>query len=302
MKSTFGLSLLVFTLLPSAAVSQSSAPPKAAQKATPAGSALQASNPPPGNAMALSLPQAREAVREAVAKTFVGPMKFCFFPVCVTEELSAATDFRLSSKGLSFATPVTVKNKTDLSKVSIDFKKTNGSYVEAFRRAHSSCSKGSCYGVRLLIRTESEEYGLGPLWPDEATAQMFADAFNRLLYASHRFETEEDFVTFSAAAKAWRDNPAKPPLSPEADRHSILAENAIQEKNLDSAVEHYESAVEIQPMWPPFWFNLGMIYAERNDFAHAADRMKHYLALVPDAPDAQAARTKLIIWEDKASK
>jgi hypothetical protein len=28
--------------------------------------------------------------------------------------------------------------------------------------------------------------------------------------------------------------------------------------------------------------------------------MKHYLELVPDAPDAKDARTQLIIWEDKA--
>jgi tetratricopeptide (TPR) repeat protein len=296
------LDLLVFALLTSPAVSQNAAPAKAAQKAAPAGPSVQQSNPPPGNAMALSLPQARDAVREAIAKTFVGTMKICFFPVCVTEELSPATDFRLSSQGLRFAKPVTVKNKLDPGKVSIDFKKTNGSYVEAFRVGHFSCSKGSCYGVRLLTRSESEEYGLGPLWPDEATAQVFADAFNRLLCVSLHYESEEDFVTFSAAAKAWRDNPAKPALTPEADRHNILAENAIQEKNLDSAIEHYESAIDLQPMWPPFWFNLGMIYAEKSDFAHAADRMKHYLALVPDAPDAQAARTKMIIWEDKATK
>jgi len=90
----------------------------------------------------------------------------------------------------------------------------------------------------------------GREWSDEAAAQEFANAFNRLLYAAYHQDGEEEFVTFSADARAWRENPAKPPLSPEADRHRILAENAIKEKNLDSAVEHYESALEAQPMWP----------------------------------------------------
>jgi hypothetical protein len=30
--------------------------------------------------------------------------------------------------------------------------------------------------------------------------------------------------------------------------------------------------------------------------------MRHYLVLMPDAPDAKAAREKVIIWEDKAKK
>jgi len=136
-------------------------------------------------------------------------------------------------------------------------------------------------------------------WSEESAAQEFADAFNRLLYAAYG---NEEYVAFSAAAKAWRENPGKPPLSPEAERQRILAENAFQEKNLGSAIEHYESALEIQPMWPEGWFNLALMYAELKNYADATDRMKHYLELVPDAPDARDARTQMIIWEDKAAK
>jgi tetratricopeptide (TPR) repeat protein len=115
------------------------------------------------------------------------------------------------------------------------------------------------------------------------------------------YRNEED-TGFSTAAKAWRENPVKPALSPEADRHRILAENAIKEKNIDSAIEHFESGLELQPMWPAGWFNLAIIYAEQNNFADATDRMKHYLELVPDAPDAKDAREQMIIWEDKAKR
>ncbi len=105
---------------------------------------------------------------------------------------------------------------------------------------------------------------------------------------------------FQPKAAAWRSLATKPPLSPEAVRQRILAENAFNEKNFDSVIEHYESAVEAQPTWPEGWFNLAMIYAEQKNYADAADRMKHYLELVPNAPDAKDARTQMIIWEDKA--
>lgn len=138
-------------------------------------------------------------------------------------------------------------------------------------------------------------------WPSEELAQKFADAFNRLVYGAHRGEIEQEEATFSTAAAAWRTMNPKPPLSPEADREWILAENAIKEKSLDSAVDHYEAALEIQPMWPTGWFDLAMIYGEQQDFPDAADAMKHYLELVPDAPDARQAREQMIIWQDKAA-
>ncbi len=37
-------------------------------------------------------------------------------------------------------------------------------------------------------------------------------------------------------------------------------------------------------------------------YDRAADHMKRYLDLVPDSPDAAAARDKLVIWEEKARK
>ena len=248
--------------------------------------------------MALSVPQARAVMREAIKKIFVDSVCYGGFRGCFY--LSAATNFRLSAGGFSFVTHL---NGTAIHKA--DFKGKNVTYVRAYKLLHASCTGSSCYSVGYLLEPKDPNDSIFPyvlVWSDEATAQRFADAFNRLLYAYYHHEDEEEFAAFSTAAKAWRENPAKPPLGPEADRHRILAENAIKEKNLDSAIEHYASAIEVQPMWPEGWFNLGMLYAEQNDFANAADRMKHYLELVPNAPDAQAARTNMIIWEDKAAK
>ena len=130
-------------------------------------------------------------------------------------------------------------------------------------------------------------------------AQKFADAFNQLSYAAAHSEGQEQLAAFSTAAKVWRENPAKPPLSPEAERHRILAENAIQEKDFDRAINEYEAGLAISPTWPEGQFNVALLCGEKGDYDEAVLHMQEYLALVPDAPDAQAAKDKITIWQDK---
>ena len=43
-----------------------------------------------------------------------------------------------------------------------------------------------------------------------------------------------------------------------------------------------------------------MLYAEQNDYLDAAQCMKHYVILMPDAPDAREAKDNIILWEAKA--
>jgi hypothetical protein len=38
------------------------------------------------------------------------------------------------------------------------------------------------------------------------------------------------------------------------------------------------------------------------DYFNAAVCMKHYVALVPDAPDVRTAKDNIILWEAKAAK
>ena len=56
------------------------------------------------------------------------------------------------------------------------------------------------------------------------------------------------------------------------------------------------------PPWAAGWFNAALLYGEFGEYEYAADRMKRYLLLVPDAPDAKAAREKMIVWEEKAKQ
>lgn len=276
-------------------------------------------DPPPGNAMALSIPRARAMLIEALKRRYVGAMKYCsriiMVKACETFVLSQAANVRVSTASLDLSAPYTdklpgVPEASRDGRVSLSFK-TDVDYLQAYRLGVSDPKGGVIVGKTsyspspLYTAGYVPDPGRSPIagqvfyWTDQTAAQDFADAFNRLVYAASR---NEELTPFRAAAQAWRENPVKPPLSPEADRHRILAENAIKEKNMADAVAHFESALEIQPMWPPGWFNLALIYAEQNDYADATDRMKHYLELVPDAPDAKDAREQMVIWEDKAAK
>jgi len=273
---------------------------------------LYAAPPPPGNAMALSIPQARAVLREAISRKYVGIIKSCIgalmFKGCSTWTLSAATDVHVGALGFELTSPFTIDTASGAGKLSVNFKYKQV-YLQTSRLDLPSPDTPSKVKVTwepkplykvVYITEPATALAYQVLeWRDEMTAQSFADAFNRLLYAVLQ---DEEFVAFKAEAKAWRENPAKPPLSAETDRQRLLAENDFNLRNLDSAVGHYERGVEIQQMWPAGWYNLAMIYGEQKNYTDAADRMRHYLELVPNAPDAKEARDQMIIWEDEGQK
>jgi tetratricopeptide (TPR) repeat protein len=149
------------------------------------------------------------------------------------------------------------------------------------------------------------EFGPGRLryyfeWPAQQDANRFAEAVQWL--ASHSSEVKSSLVTsedFNAQAAAWRNVAAKPPMPENAREHKVLAEDAVQRKDFDKAIDEYLAAASIFPMWPEGQFNLALICGETGDYDCAVEHMQNYLELVPDAPDAQAAKDKLIIWRDK---
>ena len=294
-KNLGGLLVIVFvlaTLLPLHA--------QTAGQAAGAVPSITKRDPPPGNASKLSILQARSTLIEALKSRFMSKMQTCqrvaLVKGCAYVIPSEAMDIRINASGFAFTAPYTAKiavvSRSD-GKVSVNFKKDQ-EYVQPY--VVSRWEPSPLYNVGYLPKPGTKPmFSWVLLWTDRGAAQDFADAFNRLLFAAYQMDPE-----FVAAAKAWRENPAKPPLGAEADRHRILAENAIKEKNLNSAVEHYEKALEIQPLWPAGWFNLAVIYAEQNKYGDAMDSMQRYLELVPDAPDAKDAREQMIIWEEKA--
>ena len=137
-------------------------------------------------------------------------------------------------------------------------------------------------------------------WHDEKDARLFARAYNRLVYDAHKGSSVEDLTAFTTAAAELRKNGAKPP--DELEKHRILAEQAVNERDYTGAIQHYEEGFAAYPLWAEGWFNAALLYGELGEYEYAANRMRHYLVLMPDASDAKAAREKVIVWEEKAKQ
>jgi hypothetical protein len=105
--------------------------------------------------------------------------------------------------------------------------------------------------------------------------------------------------TFRAQADTWRELAAKPKLPDDVYAHKVLAEEAYRNKDLMKALSEYQLGIKAFPTWPEGQFNAALIAAEMEYYRVAVQRMKEYLLLAPDAPDAQAAKDKIIVWQDK---
>ncbi len=134
-------------------------------------------------------------------------------------------------------------------------------------------------------------------WTDRADAERFARALNVTIAAAHA-GTHDDFDEFRTVAERWRALERKPGLSDEADRHRILAEHALRQNDLVAAAAHYEDALAEFPGWPEGWMNAALLCEALKDYRCAADRMLHFLELLPNSREAAAAREKLVSWQE----
>jgi tetratricopeptide (TPR) repeat protein len=135
-----------------------------------------------------------------------------------------------------------------------------------------------------------------------AKAQAYADALN-LLSAHARGEDraalDAEWSDFQQKAVAWRSLPTKPAVSDAVRMHRIGAEEALQQKQFDTAIDDYEAGLKIDPLWPEGHFNAAILDGELNDYEWAVWHMRAYLELLPDAPDAPAAHDQLLLWQGK---
>ena len=140
----------------------------------------------------------------------------------------------------------------------------------------------------------------------QALNKFINDAQAGYPYECHSRQSSADNATeladFQQKAAAWRAMNPKPPISDEVTKKRLLAEDAVEQKNLDAAAGYYRAGVALDPTWAPGWFNGALISAELKDYSTAAFDMKHYLILMPDAPDAAAAKEKSLLWEAKAEQ
>ena len=135
-------------------------------------------------------------------------------------------------------------------------------------------------------------------------AERFAAALEYLSVAAWqqvKAQYDAHYQQFEAQLKPWRDAAAKPAMPEAAREHQVLAEYAFKEKDEEKAIREYMAALDIFPTWPEGQFNLATLAGEKKYYELAVLHMKEYLELVPDSPDAQAAKDSIIIWRDKLS-
>jgi tetratricopeptide (TPR) repeat protein len=244
-------------------------------------------DPPPDNAAALPIRVAHLQIQAALASQYAGI--FTYDTAHPTTSKVGISSFAFRPDGMEYRSAFTGRRE------SLVFAKSD--YLEVADPINSSIPGGNVYSVSRV-----QAY-----FQHLSDAQAFLEGVNRLIYAAHRGESssvpDEDFLAFKAAATAWRQSSSTgSELPPELEKERILAENALKERDAYAAIVHYEKGLEANPTWPQGWFNAALIYAELKDYGDAADHIRHYLELAPDAPDAKNAREQLTIWEDKATR
>ncbi|MGB7202717.1 MAG: tetratricopeptide repeat protein [Pyrinomonadaceae bacterium] len=283
------LVLLLASAIPATAQSDQGKEKKKEEKAD-----VKKGDPPPGAAKNLRPGIARIVLREMLLKRHLVSTQDRFLIPGVT--YFESKNIRVNRDSFSFEYDVTIGGKTSTRNPKYLLKNIG------YQKVQGADRNGSYYLVysRDVLKFDELFYLLA--WKDERDAQRFVDALNRLIYEVRVVVTPKDDLTpFAADVQLWRDKPESRPVAPDGwDRHRILAEQGIKDKDFVAALVNYEAGIETYPLWAQGWFNAALLYAELSEFESAANRMKHYLLLVPDAPDAKAAREKTIIWEDKA--
>lgn len=107
---------------------------------------------------------------------------------------------------------------------------------------------------------------------------------------------------FQEAVALYQGAAAKPQLPESARQFLVQAGSATREKAYQEAADLYEQGLAIAPWSPEGHFNLALVLAELEELDSAILEMTRYLALVPTASDARAARDKIYDWQRKAAK
>lgn len=252
--------------------------------------------PPAGPYAKLTVPIARVIVRDLLNKReLVSTQDSCIacgVPFLETKfygtTLFETKDLKFSKDKITFTVEQLHREKRTTLSPSIDLKSSD--YASVGNTAVWGTGKGFRVGPSILA------------WKDPADAERFVQAINLLIYEARRASPPaDDLAAFTEASRQWREAPVSRPTPPEElTKHRVLAEQAIKDNDLVKALLHYEQGLEIFPTWPEGWFNAALLYEGVREYEAAANRIRRYLILTPDAPDAAAAKEKLIIWEDKA--
>lgn len=135
---------------------------------------------------------------------------------------------------------------------------------------------------------------------DRAAARLLKELKANYRACAVRYRPDPALLSsFGETVAKYRAAPAKPELPEAARAFRVQAEDAVAQLRLQDAVDRYGKALGLAPWWPEGHFNQALLLGEADCPEEAIAAMERYLALVPEAPDARAARDKVYLWKGR---
>jgi tetratricopeptide (TPR) repeat protein len=142
------------------------------------------------------------------------------------------------------------------------------------------------------------------LWSgwSQSDAQAMADAL-RVLVLDGRQQIDRMLATryqkFLELCGNYMQSKTSAPQSEEARQHQLLSQDAASRNDMDKALDETDKAVDAAPCWAQGRYDAALLEAQVGYYPVAVQDMKKYLLLEPDAPNAQAARDQILIWNGR---
>jgi len=136
------------------------------------------------------------------------------------------------------------------------------------------------------------------LWVDNKdVSQKIADTLYFIQKNIEKYN-DEKLDIFKEKAAQYRDLKKKPPISEQQREYIVQADALTQRKDYDGAIDLYLKVVALDlATYPEAYFNLALLFAQKNHFISATDYMRQYQILAPDAQDARSAQDKIYEWK-----
>ena len=142
------------------------------------------------------------------------------------------------------------------------------------------------------------------LWSgwSQADAQQMADAL-RVLVLDGRQKVDRELATryqkFLGLCGTYLAAKTTAPVPEEARQHRLLSQDAASRNDTDKALDESDKAVDAAPCWAQGRYDAALLEAQVGYYPVAVQNMKKYLLLYPDAPNAQAVRDQILIWNGR---
>jgi hypothetical protein len=185
---------------------------------------------------------------------------------------------------------------SDIAK--IDF--SPGAFSHADLYVHMRDKRGSYFLEFLLVQASNDT--VVSLQRALISMAELSNQGHPYLCSDFAQDYADAIAEFQVKTAPWRALETKPPVSDEVYKNRLLAEDALKSHDLNAAANYYEAGVASDPTWAQGWYNVALVYAELQAYADAANSMKHYVVLLPTAPDVQPAKDNIILWEAKAPR